>query len=466
MAVTSSGARDTAGERRWRAWLVVGLLGGVFLAVWGWTRGASLTHDEVVYVDVARHLLTSDYYPGDLFLRHPPLGLGLLGAWQALGLPLRAWAVPWSLAGIALVAAGLREREAPIWALAPLVVALAVLALVSVTMYPPLLAFLGLAAYGWARRSRWLEAIGWNLAVLTHELALLVLAFRLAPRALAYLRRGETSASRWAGLVWPYPGAVAWGLVMIAGLVHGGDPRGGLVATVVDPSPNALTVMSLKPMIGLFMAAVLAPLVRWPTRGAHPARGLAVAAGVAVIAAPFHRYLVALLPLVIVTAGAVEPRWLDDRWPTLALAGALLAGGGVLATTVQGVDTLNAADVPGLVDHRSGASLLEPDETAVVRSPVSFAHVLRDDGWTLAGTGEVAPSEVHLTRDGSRIVLLRAETTARLVELTGQHEVDAALIPATWETVIASLEGSGWTPGQTQGNLMRLEAPGPPASRA
>lgn len=466
MAATSSGAWDTAGESRWRAWLVVGLLGGVFLAVWGWTRGTSLTHDEVVYVDVARHLLTSDYYPGDLFLRHPPLGLGLLGAWQAIGLPLRAWAVPWSLAGIGLVAAGLREREGPVWALAPLVVSPAVLALASVTMYPPLLAFLGLAAYGWARRSRWLEAIGWNLAVLTHELALLVLAFRLAPRALAYLRRGETSASRWAGLVWPYPAAVAWGVVMIAGLVHGGDPRGGLLAVAVDPSPNALAVMQLKPMIGLFFAAALAPLVRWPTRGAHPARGLALAAGTAVIVAPFHRYLVALLPLMIVTAGAVEPRWLDDRWPTLALAGALLAGGGVLATTVQGVDTLNAADVPGLVDHRAGTTLLEPDETVIVRSPVSYAHVLRDDGWTLAGTGEVAPSEVHLTRDGSKIILLRAETKARMDALTETRDVDAAVLPAPWSGILADLKTDGWTVDGSADRLVRLTAPGPPASRA
>lgn len=458
--------RPDRGRERWRCWLVVGLTAGVFLAVWAWTRGASLTHDEVVYVDVARHLLTSDYYPGELFLRHPPLGLGLLGAWQALGLPLRAWAVPWTLAGIGLVAAGVRERDGPTLALAPLVASPAVLALVSVTMYPPLLAFLGLAAYGWTRRSRWLEAIGWNLAVLTHELALLVLAFRLAPQAVAYVKHRERRLARWARLVWPYPAAVAWGLVVLAGLVQGGDPRGSLIATVVDPSPNGARVLEMKPMIGVFAAATLVPLARWPRRADHPARGLAVAAAVAILAGLFYRYLVAVLPMMIVLAGSLEPRWLDERWPTLALAGALLAGGGVLATTVQGVDTLNAADVPGLVDHRTGATLLEPDETVIVRSPVSYAHVLRDDGWRLTATGEVAPTELHLARDGSTIVLLRAETTARVIELTGQHEVDAALIPATWEEVLADLKTDGWTVDGSADRLVRLTAPGPPASRA
>lgn len=432
------------------------VLAGAVAFIWD----ATLTHDEVVYVDIASHLLSSDYYPGDLFLRHPPLGLGLLSVWQAAELPLRAWPLPWGLAGIALTGAALRVRDGTMAALAPIVASPALLPMTSVTIYPPLFAFLGLAAWGWASGRRGAEVIGWNLAVLTHELALLVLAFSLAPRAIGYLGDRETDPRRWASLVVPYPAAVAWGLVMIGGLFQGSDPRGGLLSALWDPTPNALAVWKLKPVIGLVFLATLAPIMRWPRDPRDPARGLTAAAVLAIVVVPFYRYLLALVPILAVVAAADPPGWTDERrWPTVLVLTAMLATGGALALTTQGVDTLNAGGVPGLVDHEAGASLLGEDETVIVRSPVSFAHVLRDDGWRLASTGEVAPSEIQLVSGNRSITLLRAETLAKMRTLSDERPVDAVLVPSSWEGVISSLQGTGWTPTDQAGGLTRLSAP-------
>lgn len=449
-------ARARLGEYdRWTLGALVAAL--AFLAGWRLTWGASLTHDEAVYVDVIRGGFASTYYPGDLFLRHPPLGLGLLAAWDAAGLPLRAWPVPWGLAAVGLSAAALRAREATPWALAPLVASPALLPLVGVTMYPPMVAFLALAAYGWAARRPWVEAVAWNLAVLAHELALLVLAFRLAPRGLAMLR--ERAAPRaWLAEAARYPAAWAWGSVMLAGVLGGGDPRGGVLALVLDPSPNAAAVLALKPLIGILVLLALAPLLRWPAPG-HAARGYTVAALVAAVAAPFYRYLAALVPVMAVAAAEDPPAWAGDAWPAVLVAAGLLAAGGAAATVGTGVDSLNAADLPGLVDHEEGAELLEPGETTVLRSPVSLAHVLRAQGWTVVATGDEAPDRLVLERGGEQVTLVRAETLAGAREDARTAPVDAALVPAAWSGWLNGLEADGWTSSGTAGGLVRLEAP-------
>lgn len=437
--------------------LAAGLALAVLFGVWLFTRGASLTHDEAVYVDVAQHLLRSDYYPGEVFLRHPPLGLGLLAGWTELGLGLQAWPLPWGIATVGLVAAALRARQATPWALAPLAASPAVVGMLGVTMYPPLATFLAFAGWAWASGRPGLEALAWNLAILTHELALLVLAFVLAPRIFRLVLR-ERAPGRALRALAPYPAALAWGGVMLAGIFVGSDPRGGVVGSITDPSPNVVGILAVKPFVSLVFLAVLAPLARWPDPD-HPARGLTVAAAVAVVAAPFYRYLVALVPLAVIWADADPPETVSKIGPALLLAGSLLATGGALAATVHGFDSPNGADLPGLVDHREGASLLEDGETTVVRSPVSHAHVLRGEGWSLVSTGATAPDDLRLDRGPETVWLLRAETLPGLQELARAEPVDAALVPATWGGWIEELAGDGWTRAGTAGGFVRLEAP-------
>lgn len=349
----------------------------------------------------------------------------------------------------------LRERRAPGWLLAPVVVSPAALALVSVTMYPPLFLFLSLTAWGWARGDRPVEVAGWNLAILVHELALLVLAFRLLPRAIALVDRRELDPRPWLREAAPYPAAIAWGLVMVLGLLAGGDPRGGIVASIVDPSPNAQNVMRLKPGISLVFALTLVPLLRWPRLSGPEDRswGLTIATALGIIAAPFYRYMVALVPLLVAARALEGPSGLrGSKGLALVLGGSLLASAGAGWAVTRGADPINAADVPGLVDHEDAVQLLEPGERTVVRSPPSFAHVLRERGWTLVATGGIGPNHLVLERSNETITLLRAETPSRLAMI---EPVDAVVLPTGWERFARELPGGEWTPEADAGRMTR-----------
>lgn len=458
-----------------RIWLAAGIAAAVYLAVWAFTVGEPLTYDEAVYVDTAEHLLESTFYPGDLFTRHPPMGLAALAGWVTLDLPLRAWPAVWTLAGVGLLAGAIEAREGEPWLLAPVVASPAILPLVSVTMYPPLFTFLALAAWGWAREHRGAELAGWNLAIITHELALLVLALRLLPRAVALIRRRVLRPKAWLSAAAPYPAALAWGTVMVAGLATGGDPRGGVVKYVLEPTANALAILEIKPLISVVLAVSLLPLLRWPSLSGSdevgdsssawpPWRppvgsedwGLVVGAIVAIVASPFYRYLLVLVPLLVVYRAARPTDWTAGRKGAVTLlATALMASGAAGAMTVQGVDPVNAASIPGLTDDERAVELVEPGESVAVRSPPSMAVLLEDRGWQVTATGESSPSILVLERGGDRIVLHRFESQAS----ASSPDVDAALIPASWDGWTEEMEADGWTQTDQAGDLVRLEAP-------
>lgn len=461
---------DQGARARTRIWIAAGLAAAVFLVAWGATVGETLTYDEAVYADIAEHPFHSDYYPGDVFLRHPPLGLGLLSVWDAADLPLRGFPLLWGLAGIALLASAIRARDGSPWLMGPVVLSPVIMPLTSVTMYPPLFAALSLAAWGWAHRHRTAELVGWNLAVFTHELALLALAFVLLPRAVAMLRRRVSEPRAWIATAAPYPAALAWGAVMLAGVVGGTDPRGGILELALNPTPNVQAIIEIKPLISLVVLLTLVPLLGWTSEKARHQlgeiapmgtlsgdadKGLAVAAGVAILAAPFYRYLIVLVPLlVVVRAAQPTSRTRGARGAAIVLGASLAASGAAAGMMVQGVDTLNAASVPGLVDHEAAADLLEPGETTVVRSPPSFAHVLTDDGWKVTALGPEGPKMVVLERGGDRIVLQRAEAPGAMTSVEG---VDAVLVPAAWDGTVEDLVTAGWQVDDRAGELVRLE---------
>jgi len=445
---------DREGRDR-RFWALAILAGLVFVAVWLATVGATPTHDEAVYLDVADHPFTSSLYPGDTFLRHPPLGLALLGAWTTLGLAARAWPLVWTLAGLGVLADGLRRREgSPAWLLGPVLAAPVAVPLTTVTLYPPLFFFLAVVAWAWATGRRDVEVVAWNLAVFVHELALLLLAVLLATRAIGYLRDRVDDWHTWARLVWPYPAALVWGTIMLAHLLAG-DGRGDYLATITDPSPNVAAILGLKPWAGLVLLATLAPFLVDPRRtGSRRDAGLGLAGLVAAVASPFYRYALPLVPLLVVRRGIEPPTWWERWGPTPLLAGALLVSGLALGTAVTGHDTLNAANLPGLVDHEEASELVGPREHVVVRSSPSFARALAADGWTITGTAPTGPATVELARGNETIVLHRAETYERLREL---DRIDAIVVPATWTNVPDELPVGTWTKTDEAGSATRWE---------
>jgi len=424
---------------------------------WLFTLDTSLTHDEVVYVNVAEQPFTSDYYPGDTFLRHPPLGITLLSAWQGLGLLLRAWPVVWTLGGLGFLTYAVEAREgSPWWLLAPVLASPALVPLLTITLYPPMFCFLSIAAWGWATRRRWAEIVAWNLAIFTHELALLLLAVVLLPRAVQRVRNRETSLRSWLRLVWPYPAAIAWGLVMCWALLVGSDPRGGWVfSAVVDPSPNLAAVMQLKPFVSLVLAIALVPLLVGPRRDPRASsRGFTLATTIAILATPFYRYAVTLVPGLVALRAADPPGWFTERGPALLVAALVASSGLGIGATVTGADTVNAAALPGLIDHDEAQRLVEPGEQVLVRSPLSFAHVLRANGYELTGTAPTGPAHVNLTRDGQTLTLYRAETVARAQQIQG---LDAVVVPSTWRNVPEDLPGEGWRATDRADRMERFE---------
>jgi len=451
---------DRVGSRA-RAALAGLAAAAAFLGVWSLTLDASLVYDEVVYLDVARNAFQSAYYPGEVFLRHPPLGLALLSGWETLGLLSRAWPLPWVLGGLGLLAGAVHASEGSTWWLtAPILLSPVLVPLTTVTLYPPMFFFLALAAWGWATRREWIELVAWNLAVFTHELALLLLAVVLLPVAVKRVRRGRWDLGGWARLVLPYPAALAWGGFMVVSLVQGGDARGGWVlATLADPSPSLLAVLKLKALVGAVLAVAFLPLVRRPDRDAHaPSRGVTYAAVVAVLTAPFYRYAVAVVPLLVTLRAADPPGWFQRHGPWPMLVAFLAASGVAVGAAVTGYDTLNAATPPGLVDHEAGADLVEDGGEVVVRSPVSLAHVLQERGWQLEATAATGPAWVELSDGDTTLRLHRAETLARIQEL---DRVDHAVLPSTWRTVPDGLPGDGWAETGRADRLVRWTPPTP-----
>lgn len=439
-----------------RFWALVGLACLIFATVWVWTLGASLTHDEAVYIDVAEHPFDSSFYPGDVFLRHPPLGLALLSAWTGLGLMARVWPLVWTLGGLLVLGDAIRRRDgSPVWLFPSVLAAPAVIPLVSVTLYPPMFFFLAAAAWGWAARRRDVEVAGWNLAAFTHELALLVLAFVLAPRALRIARDRFTDWRAWGRLVQPYPAAVAWGLVMTAYFMTPADGRGSYLATLGDPGPNVSSILALTPWVGLIILVTVLPLLVDPRRsGLDRDASMVAASAAAVVAAPFYRYVLPLLPTLASLRAAQPPGWWE-RWGwTPVVLGALVATGLSVGAIVTGQDTLNAANTPGLVDHEEAVELVHAGETVVVRSTPSFARALEDRGWRIVDTAATGPATVEMARDGDRIVLHRAETYERLAEVDG---VDAVVFPSTWTNVPEDLPGDPWTRAGEAGGATRWE---------
>lgn len=438
-----------------RFWALVGLVCLVFVAAWATTLDASLTHDEAVYVDVAEDPLESTFYPEDTFLRHPPLGLGLLAAWMTVGLPLRAWPLVFSLGGFVLLGHALRTREAsPAW-LAPAAVAAPVaVPLLTVTLYPPLFFFLSLAAWAWSQGRQLTGILAWNLAVFTHELALLLLGVLLLARAASYVQEGVRDRARWAQLVWPYPAAIAWGGVMLWLLVSASDGRGSYLSTILDPSPNVAAILALKPWVGLVILVTAVPLLVHPRREGSRGLALTVAVVLAALTGPFYRYVLPVVPALVVMRARRRPRWFAKVGAVGILAASLLATGMAMGATVTGHDTLNAANMPGLVDHEEAAGLIEPGETVLVRSSPSFAHVLAEEGWQVTGTAATGPATLELARGEERIVLHRGETYERLREV---DDVDALVFPATWRTVPDELPTGEWTEVEEAGGAIRWE---------
>lgn len=443
-------ADERPGRTKLRFWAIVALAGLVFVVLWSSTLGATPTHDEVIYLDVAEHPLESSFYPGETFLRHPPLGLALLSAWTTIGLAARAWPLVWTLGAIGLLGDAARRREAsPVPVLAVTLAAPVVVPLTTVTLYPPLFFFLTLAAWGWSAGRRDVEIVAWNLAVFTHELALLVLAAFLAARGVQLLRERSRDLRAWARLVWPYPAAVVWGLVMLVNL-GGQDGRGDYLATILDPSPNVASIMRMTAWVGLVILVTILAMMPDPREESSASdRGLWAASLGAAIAAPFYRYV---LPIAAILAGrGTDAPSLGPSWA--AIAGALLATGMMMGPTLTGHDTLNAANMPGLVDHDEASQLIGPNETVVVRSTPSFAHALAPEGWTIAATADTGPATVELTRFEERIVLHRAETYGRMHEV---GPVDAVVFPSSWTSVADQLPGR-WEPVAERGSATRWE---------
>lgn len=443
-----------------RFWALVAAVCLVFVAAWATTLDASLTHDEAVYVDVAEDPFESTFYPGETFLRHPPLGLALLAAWMTVGLPLRVWPLVFAIGGIGLLGDALRARGgSPAWLVPAALAAPVAVPLMTVTLYPPMFFFLALAAWAWSRGRQLVEVLAWNLAVFTHELALLFLGVVLLTRAVGYVREGVKDRARWARLVWPYPAALAWGGVMLWLLVSAGDGRGSYLATLVDPSPNVAAILALKPWAGLVILATAAPLLVHPRREDEQGLAATVAVLVAAVTAPFYRYVLTVVPALVAARARVSPRWFAKVGALGIIAASLLATGLALGPAVTGHDTLNAANLPGLVDHDDAAQLIEPGETVLVRSSPSFAYVLAEDGWRVTATAPTGPATLELTRGGEQIVLHRAETYERLREV---DDVDALVFPATWTNVPDELPTGEWTRADEQGGAVRWE----PADRA
>lgn len=449
-------ATDHADRFDARFWVATGAVCLLFALLWAFgTQGASLTHDEAVYVDVAEDPFESSFYPGDTFLRHPPLGLALLSAWLTVGLPLRAWPLLLSLAGILFLADAVRARGgSPAWLLpVPLAAPIAV-PLLTVTLYPPMFLFLSLAAWAWARQRRAVEVVAWNLAVFTHELALLLLGVLLATKAARYVREGVDDPARWARLVWPYPAALAWGGVMLTMLVVASDGRGIYLSTIANPSPNIAEILQLKPWVGLVVLLTLAPLLADPRRDEDPASsGLTLASLAAIVAAPFYRYVLPLVPPLVARRADRPPSWWKRWGPAPLLLACLLVSGLAIGATYTGHDTLNAANLPGLVDHEEAVELIEANETVIVRSSPSFARVLADRGWRIQGIAATGPATVELARGNQTIVLHRAETMGRLQEV---EDVDALVLPSPWEDVVAGLEDD-WQAVDERGGATRWE---------
>jgi uncharacterized membrane protein HdeD (DUF308 family) len=322
--------------------------------------------------------------------------------------------------------------------------------------------FLAVAAWGWATRRRWAEVVAWNLATFTHELALLLLGVVLAARGVHRLRARETDPRTWLQLLWPYPAAIAWGGIIVWNLLAGSDPRGNWVLSAVfDPSPNLAAVMRLKLFASLVIAAALVPLLVRLDRDEETASGaFTLASVVAILASPFYRYAVTVVPGLVALRAAHPPDWWGPRGPALLVAGLLVSSGLGLGATVTGVDTVNAAALPGLVDHDEARELVEPGEQVVVRSPLSFVHVLRSHGYELTGTASTGPAHVNLTTGGETLTLYRAETLARVQEVQG---VDAVVVPNTWRNVPDDLPGEGWTLADRADRMERWE-PKPAAS--
>lgn len=454
MGIEGTSERERMGDARF--WALAGLVCLAFLAMWLATTGASLTHDEAVYADIATHPFSSSFYPGDIFLRHPPLGLGLLAGWMTLELPLRAWPLAWSLGGLLVLADAIRQRDgSPAWLIPPALAAPVAIPLLTVTLYPPLFFFLALAAWAWACQRRDVEIVSWNLAVFTHELALLLLAFLLAARAASYVREGVRDGSRWARLVWPYPAAVVWGSVMVFTLLRSTDARGGYLASIVDPSPNIAAILGLKPWVGLIILLTVLPLLVDPRRDdTTRVAGLVAASIAAILTAPFYRYALPLVPPLAVLCAGRPPAWFQRVGPIPILVAAVFVSGLAVGATVSGADTLNAANIPGLVDHEEAASLIGPGEHVVVRSSPSFAWTLADGGWRITQTAATGPAIIVLERGNERIVLHRAETFQRLHEV---DEVDAVVFPSTWRNVPDRLPGDGWSKAGEAGGATRWE---------
>lgn len=431
---------------------------GVYLVAWTPTLGASPTYDEAVYLDLAQHPLRSSYYPDDPFLRHPPLSTVLLAGWTAVeDLPVRAWPAVWSLAGLALLAAALHAVRGPPWLmLVPVVTLPVAVPLVNVTMYPLLFACLALAAWGRAARHRWAELAGWNLAVLTHELALALLALTLLPRALRLLRERSTELDAWLSFVVPYPAGVAWGLVALYGVVGGGDARVTGILTGIT-SPTGMATIALLPVHSLVLGLAAGCLV-WLASGARDrvaswgARWGAV--GVIVIS-PFYRYLLVPVPWLVLHA-AQAPDAHRPRTAALVLATALLSTvlGGALV--LSGTDTWNGSDVPGLYDHGDAAALVAAGDEVLLRDPPALAYALQEEGWRVTATGPDGPSLLVLERQGETITLVRAGAKPEFQRAERHQTVLAA---TSWDDTIDELTARGWTLGQSAGGLVRLAPP-------
>lgn len=448
-------------DRARRHLLAAGLACTVYLAVWALVRSASLTYDEAVYVDLASHPLSSSYYPEDPFLRHPPLGILLLAGHLALEVPARLFPVPFTLGGIALLSLALHRADASPWpVLVPVLALPALVPLISVSMYPVLFLLVSLAAWARVARRRGLELVGWNLAALTHELTVLLLAVILVPVLVRRVRQGAGVLRGTLRTAVPYPAAVGWGLLSLALLVSGGEHR---ALTILDHAEEGSStvgeILALKAVHTGVLVLVFAPvapfLLSW--RGEPWDRGMRVSAFVAIVAAPFYRYLTVLLAPVLVQG------WRGPDRPRGRAAFALVVLPALLSTTLSGAlilsgtDIVNDADLPGLVDHEAATALVAPGETVLLRSVPALAHTLGEEGYRVVSTGPHGPSTLTLERGQDRIVLVRIESKG---EARAAPPGTVVLVPASWDGVLLDLTSRGWLRDDERGGLVRLAPDG------